>query len=371
MPREHRLVDRAGVVVQAAGDLEVGHHAAGHLAVHRTDHPVQGVQPLLQHVVVHAEVTHLLDERRVGGADPGQGDALVGHLVGQAEFTREQLLDCCRTDLVVLVDALQHGCRFLDAQAAVEPLGELAVVDVHRHGREPQLGVQPLQGLEHHQRGLDVVVLGQGLGADDVDVGLGELAVPTLLGAFATPHLLDLVAAKWEREVTGVLQNVACEWHGEVEVQPEVVVGVGLLAGFGVQPVDDVHLLVDLPLAGERFHRLHGAGVDRCEPMQFEGLLQDVRHMVLHHLALGQEFGKTGQRLETSHGTFLRDKSLSGWVGCRPVRRAGNARPADRVMITRSRGPSLSASRVQAASQLQVWVDLLLIPHLGAATMAG
>ncbi len=61
---------------------------------------------------------------------------------------------------------------------------------------------------------------------DDVDVGLGELAVATFLRALATPYLLDLVATEREGEVPGVLQHVAGERHGEVEVQAELGVGV-------------------------------------------------------------------------------------------------------------------------------------------------
>ncbi len=68
---------------------------------------------------------------------------------------------------------------------------------------------------------------------DDVDIGLGELAVAPLLGPLTAPGLLDLVAPERELQLAGVLQDVAREWHGQVEVQPDSRVG---LVGIGVQP---------------------------------------------------------------------------------------------------------------------------------------
>ena len=173
----------------------------------------------------------------------------------------------------------------LDAQPAVEPLGELAVVDVHGDGREAQLSVQALKGRQHHQRGLDVVVLGQGLVTDDVDVSLGELAIAALLRTFTTPHLLDLVATEREVQVAGVLQHVAGEGNGEVEVQAQTVLLGPRVMRVSVQSIDDVDLLVDLSLAGELLHGLDGTGMDRRETMKLEGLLKDPGHMVLHHLS--------------------------------------------------------------------------------------
>ena len=46
----------------------------------------------------------------------------------------------------------------------------------------------------HDEGHFDVVVEGQGAVADDVDIGLNELAEAPLLGPFPSPDLLDLVA---------------------------------------------------------------------------------------------------------------------------------------------------------------------------------
>ena len=102
--------------------------------------------------------------------------------------------------------------------AAEEPLDQLAVVDLDR----PPAGIGSARSASaDDQRHLDVVVERQRVAADDVDVGLGELAVAALLRPLAAPGLLDLVAPERELEVAGVLQHVARERHRQVEVQPE------------------------------------------------------------------------------------------------------------------------------------------------------
>ncbi len=138
----------------------------------------------------------------------------------------EQLGHPVRADLVQLVDLPQHGRGVGDAQAGVEALSQPPVVHPHQHRRQPEVGVQPLQGLQGDQRQLDVVVGGQRGGVDDVDVGLGELAVAALLRALAPPHLLDLVAPEREGQLVRVLQHVAGERHRQVEVQAELGLGV-------------------------------------------------------------------------------------------------------------------------------------------------
>ena len=247
---------------------------------------------------MHAEFADPPDERVVLGADRGQLDALGRDLPGQPELVGQQLGHRVRADLVELVDPLQHRCGVLDTEPAVEALRQLAVVDVHARRRQAEAGVQLLQGLQHHQRRLDVMVVGQGVLADDVDVSLGELTVTALLGALPPPDLLNLVAAERELQVSGVLQHVAGQRHGQVEVQPEIIAG---LAGLGVQPPDDIDLLGDLALAGERVHRLHGAGLDTGESVQLEGLADDVDDCLLDHALGGQKFRKAGQRLGSGH----------------------------------------------------------------------
>ena len=99
------------------------------------------------------------------------------------------------------------------------------------------------QGLVHDQRDLDVVVQRERAVADDVDIDLVELAEAALLGALSAPDLLDLVPLEGEVEDAGVIDDVAGEGDGEVEVQAELpgriragFAGLGLQAGTGGRP---------------------------------------------------------------------------------------------------------------------------------------
>ena len=298
MADQFGLVDGAGVVVQASGDLQVGDHAPRYLRPGGVDHAGQRVQALLQHLGVHAEVAHPGDEGVVGGLDGGQFDALARHLVTQAQVGDEQFGHRGRADLVELVNSLQHRGGVFDAQSAVETFGQFAVVDMHQHRRQAEPVVQLLQRLQHDQRCLDVMVLGERVLADDVDVGLCELPVAALLGTLAAPDLLDLVAAEREVQVPGVLQHVAGQRHGQVEVQAEVIAGV---LGCGMQAPDDVDLLGDLALAGQRRHRLHRSGLNAGETVQLEGLPQQVDSRLLDDALGRQELREPGQGLGTSH----------------------------------------------------------------------
>jgi hypothetical protein len=129
------------------------------------------------------------------------------------------------------------------------------------------------------------VVERQRVARHDVDVGLDEFAVAALLRPLATPDLLDLVATERELEVTGVLEDVPRERHREVEVQSEAGVPV---VRFGVQPAQDVDLLLHLPLAGQRVERLDGRRLERRETVQLERRAQPVENRELD-IALGRQ----------------------------------------------------------------------------------
>ncbi len=205
-------------------------------------------------------------------------------------------------DLVDLVDLAQHRRRVLDVQAQVETLSQLAVVDPHQHRRQTKINMQPLQSGQGDQGQLDVVVGGELVQVDDVDVGLGELPVATLLRPLTSPDLLDLVATEGERQLVRVLQHVAGERHGQVEVQTQLGPGLGL----GVQPLDGVDLLVDLALLGQPVQRLDGPGLDRGEAVQLEGLAQPVEHELLDDPALGGELREARQRSGAAHSISCR-----------------------------------------------------------------
>src|SRR5215212_3284250 len=193
--------------------------------------------------------------------------------------------------------------------------------------------MQALQRRKGHQRQLDVVMSGERLGVDDIDVRLGEFPVATLLRPLAPPDPLNLVAAERKVQLVRVLEHIAGERHGQVEVQTEV----GPRVRLGVQTLEDVNLLVDLALLGQPLDRLHGPGLDRSEAVQLEGLPQPVEHELLDDPSVRCELGETGQRLgatqRTSPRPTLPDADLAG------------------MGFPRVRGPSWSAGRGRAAPQ--------------------
>ena len=173
------------------------------------------------------------------------------------------------------------------ADAAVEPLDELAVVHLQAQRRQE---VEFAERFCHHAGDLDVVVRRESVAPDDVDVGLRELAIAPGLRTFAAPDLLDLVAAEREVEVAGVVEHIACERHGEVEVQPQP--GVAVL---GVQPAQHVDLFVDLALAQQRVERFGSTRFDRREAVHLEDRTQPVENGEFDE-ALGREqFREAGQ----------------------------------------------------------------------------
>ncbi len=148
----------------------------------------------------------------------------------------------------------------------VVALDQLAVVDLHGHPWQRQGG----EGLGHDQRHLRLVVQRQGARVDDVDVGLQELAVPTFLRPLPSPHLLDLVAPEGELQLARILQHVAGERHGQVEMEGELAVGITLGVVVGGQAPHAVDLLVDLALGQQLLDGLDRTRLDVGETVQLE-----------------------------------------------------------------------------------------------------
>ena len=134
--RHEDLHDGARVVVEAAGDPEVG--LDGDVVVHHVraavDDRGQLGQAGLEQLVLDAEAADGLDEGRVGDADGRQGQARVGLLGRGPRRLDQERGDGLGRLLVELVDGADGGGYVGDAQAAVEALDQLAVVDLEREG---------------------------------------------------------------------------------------------------------------------------------------------------------------------------------------------------------------------------------------------
>ncbi len=242
----------------------------------------------------------------------------VDHALGEVLLLDQDGSNAVRADLVQLVDRPHDRADVLDPEALVEALDQPAVVELHGDRRHREAG----ERLRHHLGDLDVVVEGQRVPADHVDVGLPELAVPALLGPLAAPGLLDLVAAERELEVAGVLQDVPRERHGEVEVQRERVVRPLV----GVQPPDGVDLLVDLALAQQLVQRLDRPRLQRREAGQLERVAQLSLHLLLDEALGRQPLREPGQRsrpLAAAHATSPRSSRYGLVARSRPIVVAG------------------------------------------------
>ena len=153
------------------------------------------------------------------------------------------------------------------------------------------------QGPVHDQGDLNVVVQRQGAVANNVNIGLDELPKTPLLGALTAPNLLDLVALEGEVEGACVVQNVAGEGDGQVEVQAKLLTRVGLLcvARIGLEAAQKIDLLGRLPLAGQLAKGLYGAGLNAAETVQFKGAAQGVDKRLLNQTARGESLGEAGE----------------------------------------------------------------------------
>ena len=253
------------------------------------EHGGQLGQPFVEELVGDAQRPDGVDEGGVGDPDGRQPEALLGLVRRGAGELDELAGDDLGRQLVQLVDDPDGSRDVRDPEAAVEALDELAVVDLERQRRQ---GQRP-ERLDHHPHDLDVVVEAEGVAPDDVDVGLGELAVAALLGPLAPPGRLDLVAPERELQLAGVLQDVAGEGHGQVEVQAQARVRVAL---GGLEAAQGVDLLVDLPALGEAVERFDDARLDVGEAVQLEGPREGGDHLALDDALGRQQLGEPAQR---------------------------------------------------------------------------
>jgi hypothetical protein len=189
----------------------------------------------------------------------------------------------------------------------------------------------PTEGVDHDRHHLDVVVEGQLVAAHDVDVGLRELPVAPLLRPLAAPGGLHLEAPERELQVAGVLEDVAREGHREVEVEPPAGVVVGVV---GLQPAQDVDLLVDLAALGESFQGLDDAGLDVREAVQLEGARERGDDLALDDAVGWQQLGEPAQRAD-----------LGGHAGVTVPRLAGPAAPESASLRSSSRKGLAARSR--------------------------
>ena len=137
-------------------------------------------------------------------------------------------------------------------------------------------------------------MVGQVTVADHVDIGLDELAETSFLRTFATPHLLNLPTLEREREVTGMLDHIPAQRHGQIEVQTQPVIDwrVGFVPDL-LQTGQQVNLLAGLAFFEQTGALFHRACLDADETVELENPTERVDDTLLHNTFRGEPLWKS------------------------------------------------------------------------------
>ena len=311
MVQHHRLVNGAGVVVQAPGDGQVhGEVVLGHPEGGQVLHHLAQLLQALVEGLVAAPVT--LQGGQDSGVVPGDGDEgenLIRRRLADP-LLDEQGADLVGADLVQLV----HGAHdvpglALQALHGIEAGENLPVV----HPDLKALQAQGGEGLVDDGGDLRLVGDVQLAVADDVDVALVELPEPAPLGPLPPVDLADLVPAEGEGELAVVQGHVLGQGDGEVKAQGQVAVPLG----------EAVNLFLGLaaPLGQQNLRRLDDGGVQGGEAVEAVGLAQGGQHPFKLALLPGQQLHKAGQGpgLDSLHSdvSFLLVQADTAWTESR------------------------------------------------------
>ncbi len=266
--RRADLEDRPGVVAHAPHERRVEVDAEP--AARRGAHDLDDTRQCLERAV-RARVAQAAPQTRQAPLGGGPRVELQHAADGSRRMTGLLQLpaDLVRRELVPLVERDEDARVALRREAA--PGGhrgqEAAVVDPHGQPLEPERA-------ERLRGGQDQLDLGDlGRDAEDVDVALGELAVPAPLGALGAPDRADLHRPQGLRQLRMVLRVVAAERHGEVEAETQVgQVGLGrrraqvqLLPA--LEHLEDELLVLAAAPAGEELEALQGRRLDAPKPV--------------------------------------------------------------------------------------------------------
>ena len=165
---KERLIHGTGVVIQAAGDLQIRNHGARANTSGLVNNHRQRVKTLtcerirlgiIGDVVLLAQRVELAGQlRTISGGELRELKARTSLiLVGSATF-HQQLGHFVGTDFVELVDLTKHAFDVVQAQTTVETFGELAVVRMHGGLRQTELA-QTFQSRYHDQRQLNLIMI--------------------------------------------------------------------------------------------------------------------------------------------------------------------------------------------------------------------
>src|SRR5690625_1522920 len=93
------------------------------------------------------------------------------------------------------IDCTDRSFNIGQPNGLIETLAYFSVIHQHPYGRHTN-ATKFLKGFSHDYGHFSLIVKGELLFSDDVDVGLAEFPEATILGSLTPPHLLDLVTLK-------------------------------------------------------------------------------------------------------------------------------------------------------------------------------
>ena len=297
------LVHGTGVIIQTAGDFEVGDHRARADTCRLVDDHRQRIEPLASQSVrlavsadamLSAQGVELLGKflavrrRQFGKLKAGTRLCLI-----RAAAFNQKTSDLIGANLVELVDFAQHAFDIRQAKSAVETFGQLTIIRVDSRLRQTEFA-QLFQCTDHDQRQFDLIMLRQVTVADHVDIGLHELAEPALLRTFAAPDLLDLPTFEREGQRAGMLDDIPAQRNRQIEMQPETIFNrrVGFMADF-LQTRQQVDLLAGLAFFQQTRASFNGTRLDTDEAIELENPTERVNNTLLHNTFRGEPLWKS------------------------------------------------------------------------------
>ncbi len=255
---EEAFENDARVVIQAAGDGRVQREGTRHLQLFERGGDIGETLDSLDAV---SDDSGQLSQRLRGRLlDP---DEIEDILRGGGAGNRHEQLSCLfGPDLALFVD----GAQYFDGTLREAPPGEERIENAAvRVANGDPLHAQRRKAVPHEEQ--DFEVRRGGIGADDVEIDLHELAVAAPLRVFTPPDLCGVPAAEGEP----YLGEVGCHEPGERdrEVEAHRDVPTAMVG----EPID---LLVRLPAAfsEQDFGKLEDGRIDRQESEPLENGLQ-------------------------------------------------------------------------------------------------
>lgn len=311
---QDRLEDRAGVIVEAAGDGHIQSHAL--LGQARRRGALQEALQFRQARGAGFALVHQGTKRFENGAvrafQEGQGQNFAGLSLAGARRRNHLGRDLVRANLVELVEGPQDGTgRVNEFESFEETCEHLAIVHAHTKVVEATSEDE----IVNHMEGLDV---GHQAGsADGVEVALHEFAVATALGVLAAPDGSAVVAFEGRTELADVLGSKTRKGNRQVKAHADLApTGIG----------EAVHLLVAFraALAHQNVEVLEGRRVDGHETERTVDLARRGNQPLTRAGGGGQKVAKALERagLDLVHGLVV---GLEGRGG-RGVREAHDSK---------------------------------------------